>query len=244
VKCRQEAACIAAEVSESTMLQSLTTLLLSASLAAPIAPPADAQTPPAKAPETTTEKATEKPTDKAPQTPPDGKSPAGQTPDKPAPKPATVVGPNDMLHVKPQEGLPREKFKMFGEEFDCELCLDTDSRNAGMGARTEFPRNSAMIFVHPFPGLLNYWMKDCLIDMDMVMVDSQGVVCATHEAVREKLRTKDETLEAYHNRLHRYSSYRRAKYVVEFAPGTVARLKAKPGQKLDIDWKALDRRAK
>lgn len=227
------------------MLQPLTTLLLSASLAAPIAPPTNAPTPPAKAPatttETTTEKTAEKPTDK---TPADTKSPAQQSPDKPAPKPATIVGPNDMLHVKPQEGLPREKFTMFGEVFDCELCLDTDSRNAGMGARTEFPRNAAMIFVHPFPGLLNYWMKDCLIDMDMVMVDSQGVVCATHEAVREKLRTKDESLEAYHNRLHRYSSYRRAKYVVEFAPGTVARLKAKPGQKLDIDWKALDRRAK
>ena len=163
--------------------------------------------------------------------------------DKPAPKPPTVVTANDVLHVQPQKNLPRQKFKIFGEEYDCELCLDVVSRDAGMGARTEFPAGTAMIFVHSRPQLLSYWMKDCLIDMDMVMVDSDGIICATHEAVREKLRAKQESLEAYHDRLRRYISTRPAKYVIELPAGTLARLKPRLGQYIDIDWKSLDRRA-
>ena len=138
----------------------------------------------------------------------------------------------------------RQKFTFFGEEFDCELCLDQTSRNTGMGARTEFPDGTAMIFVHPNPTLLNYWMKDCLIDMDMVMVDDTGIISALHEGVREKLRTKQESLREYEDRLRRYSSYRRAKYVIEFPAGTIARLKPKQGQRIAIDWKSLDSRAK
>ena len=148
------------------------------------------------------------------------------------------------MHVTPQTGLVRQKFTFFGEEFDCELCLDQTSRNTGMGARTEFPDGTAMIFVHPNPTLLNYWMKDCLIDMDMVMVDDTGIISALHEGVREKLRTKQESLREYEDRLRRYSSYRRAKYVIEFPAGTIARLKPKQGQRIAIDWKSLDARAK
>jgi uncharacterized membrane protein (UPF0127 family) len=113
-----------------------------------------------------------------------------------------------------------------------------------MGARTEFPAGTAMIFVHPRPALLNFWMKDCLIDMDMVMVDENGVICALHEAVRERLRSKGESLQDYEDRLRRYSSNRRAKYVVEFPSGTIARLKPQLGQRIAIDWKSLDARAK
>ncbi len=211
----------------------LATLLPLMQAPAPATPPT---TPPTTSP-------TEAPKDSAPKpaTPPATPTDA---PQKPAPKPPTLVTANDVLHVTPQTGLVRQKFTFFGEEFDCELCLDQTSRNTGMGARTEFPDGTAMIFVHPNPTLLNYWMKDCLIDMDMVMVDDTGIISALHEGVREKLRTKQESLREYEDRLRRYSSYRRAKYVIEFPAGTIARLKPKQGQRIAIDWKSLDARAK
>jgi len=159
-------------------------------------------------------------------------------------KPPTVPGPNDVLHVAAQKDLPRATYKLFGEEFDCELCLEPVSREIGMGARTEFPEGTAMIFVHPAPTNLSYWMKDCLIDMDMVMVDRDGFICALHEATREPLRRREETLETYQNRLRRYLSIRRAQYVIEFPSGTIARLKPALGHRVDIDWKALAARAK
>jgi uncharacterized membrane protein (UPF0127 family) len=209
----------------------LATLLPLMQAPAPATPPTTPTTPPTEAPK--------------PATPP-AAPPATQAgaPQNPAPKPPTPVTANDVLHVTPQTGLARQKFTFFGEEFDCELCLDQTSRNTGMGARTEFPDGTAMIFVHPNPTLLNYWMKDCLIDMDMVMVDDTGIISALHEGVREKLRTKQESLREYEDRLRRYSSYRRAKYVIEFPAGTIARLKPKQGQRIAIDWKSLDSRAK
>jgi uncharacterized membrane protein (UPF0127 family) len=205
------------------------TLLLAALL---LAPPTTGGTQPAGAP---AEKAPQKEPEKAPDKP--------SAPKPPEPKPPTTVTDNDVLHVKPQQGLPRQKYTLFGEQFDCELCLNVDTRNAGMGARTEFPKGTAMIFVHTEPSMLSYWMKDCLIDMDMVMVDARGIICALHEAEREKLRTRDEPLQHYHDRLRRYGSNRRAQFVIEFPPGTVARLKPRLGQRVDIDWKALEARA-
>lgn len=194
--------------------------------------------------------------------PPPASAPAAPAPDakqapkegeKSAPKddaaarkpwPPTVPTDDDILHVKPQEGLPVETYSFFGEEFRCELCLDEDSRSAGMGARSEFPEGTAMIFVHPRPRLLHYWMKDCLIELDIVYVDANGRIATMYEARRERLRRKTETLEAYEARLPRYSSKRQVKYVIELPAGTVARLKPKVGERVPIDWRALDARAK
>ncbi len=156
----------------------------------------------------------------------------------PAPKAETV------LHCKAQTNLPREKFKFFDQEWDCELCLNDTSRRTGLGAREEFPAGTAMIFVHPTSSLLSFWMKDCLVDMDMVFVDETGKISATHEAKKQPLRLKSQSLAVYESGLVRYGSNRRAKYVIELPAGSIAKAKPALGQKVDIDWAALDKRAK
>lgn len=179
---------------------------------------------------------------------------AGDPPAKPeapkqadTPKPAqapTVVRPDNVLHCTAQTGIPREKLKFFGEEWSTELCLDETSRATGMGARTEFPPNTAMLFAYSKPDLLSFWMKDCLIDMDMVFVDAEGKISALHEAKRQPLRTRGQSLDAYESGLKRYSSNRRAKYCVELPAGTIKRLKPSLGQKIQIDWASIDSRTK
>ena len=62
---------------------------------------------------------------------PDAK-PDGKPATKPAAKPATVPGPDDVLHAGPQKDLPRRTFTLFGQSFDCELCLEPASRDIGM----------------------------------------------------------------------------------------------------------------
>ena len=163
--------------------------------------------------------------------------------DKPVQAP-TVVRPDNVLHCTAQTGLPREKLKFFGEEWNTELCLDETSRATGMGARTEFPPNTAMLFAYSKPDLLSFWMKDCLIDMDMVFVDAEGKISALHEAKRQPLRTRGQSLDAYESGLKRYSSNRRAKYCIELPAGTIKRLKPSLGQKIEIDWASIDARAK
>lgn len=156
----------------------------------------------------------------------------------------TVVRPDNVLHCAPQKDLPREKLKFLGEEWNTELCLDDASRATGMGARTEFPAGTAMLFVYPQASLLSFWMKDCLIDMDMVFVDAEGKISATHEAKRQPLRKRGQTLEAYEGGLKRYGSNRRAQFCIELPAGSLKRLKPALGTKIDLDWKALAARAK
>jgi len=163
--------------------------------------------------------------------------------DKPVQAP-TVVRPDNVLHCTAQTGIPREKLKFFGEEWNTELCLDETSRATGMGARTDFPLNTAMLFAYSKPDLLSFWMKDCLIDMDMVFVDAEGKISALHEAKRQPLRTRGQSLDAYESGLKRYSSNRRAKYCIELPAGTIKRLKPSLGQKIEIDWASIDARAK
>ena len=165
-------------------------------------------------------------------------------PVKSKPAPPAQKREEAVLHCTAQKDLPRQKFTFFGEEWNCELCFDDTTRAIGMGAREEFPAGTAMIFVYPRAQMLSFWMKDCFIDLDMVFVDGDGKICATHAAKKQLLRSKGQTLEGYEAGLVRYGSNRRAKYCIELPAGTVARLKPTLGQKIDIDWASLDKRAK
>lgn len=191
--------------------------------------------------------AVDPPKDAPAKEPPAKETPAADTAkpgDAPAAAPPTVVRSDNVLHCTAQKDLPREKLRFLGEEWNTELCLDDASRSTGMGARTEFPAGTAMLFVYPQASLLSFWMKDCLIDMDMVFVDAQGVISGTHEAKRQPLRKRGQTLEVYETSLKRYSSNRRAQFCIELPAGSLKRLKPALGTKIDLDWKAIAARAK
>ncbi len=194
---------------------------------------------------------TDKPTSNAPSAPADNSKPATEkdgtsatTAKTAAEKPPTVPTDDNIVEAHAQKDLPTQRVVLFGESFDAELCLDQATRANGMGARDRFPAGTAMIFVHPRPIMLNYWMKDCFIDMDMIFVDGQGRVAAFYEATREPLRTKSETVERYESRLYRYSSRRPAQFVIEVPPGSIKRMKPALGQQIQLDWASLAKRAK
>jgi uncharacterized membrane protein (UPF0127 family) len=210
---------------------------------APKAPstPAGAQSPAAPKPPETKPDA---PKSEAPKSDaPKSDAPKSDAP-KSAQKPATVPTKDDILEATPRTDLPRERIVLLGEQFDAELCFDEASRATGMGGRSEFPAGTAMIFVHPRAIMLNYWMKDCLIDMDMIFVDSRGRITAIHEATREKLRSTGETKTRYENRLYLYSSRSPAQFVIELPAGSLKRLKPMVGQQLGLDWARYAQRAK
>lgn len=194
------------------------------------------------------------PSGETPKTAPQDGAPAAAPPSSPKPpaskpaaakqKPATVPTQDDVVDAKPRTDLPKERIVLLGEQFDTEFCFDEASRATGMGGRSEFPEGTAMIFVHPRAIMLNYWMKDCLIDLDMIFVDAKGRVTAIHEASREKLRTKGETRERYESRLYLYGSRSPAQFVIELPAGSVKRLKPMVGQQLGLDWARYAQRAK
>lgn len=122
-----------------------------------------------------------------------------------------------------------------GETFLMELALDEPSRQRGLGGRRSLDRDRGMLFAHPKPEILGYWMKDCFIDLDIVYVDAMGRVTATHRMKKEPPRSPGESLVDYHRRLPSYSSRRSAVLVLEFASGTLDRLDLRMGEQLDLD---------
>jgi uncharacterized membrane protein (UPF0127 family) len=188
------------------------------------------------------------PADETPKTPGQESAPAPAAPSQKSPvakqKPATVPGKDDVVDAKPRTDLPKERIVLLGEQFDAEFCFDEASRATGMGGRSEFPAGTAMIFVHPRAIMLNYWMKDCLIDLDMIFVDAKGRVTAVHEAARERLRTTGETRDRYESRLYLYGSRSPAQFVIELPAGSLKRLKPMVGQQLGLDWARYAQRSK
>lgn len=132
-------------------------------------------------------------------------------------------------------GLPIETIKVVGESFETEIAADNASRMKGLGGRTTIGRNEAMLFVFPVSGPLGFWMKDCVMDIDIAFLDRNGVITATHTMKREAPRGAAESEEQYESRLQRYHSDADAMYGFEFLPGTVERLGLKPGQTIRLD---------
>lgn len=132
-------------------------------------------------------------------------------------------------------GLPIETIKVAGESFETEIAADAPSRTKGLGGRTSIGRNEAMLFVFPVSANLVFWMKDCLMDIDIAFLDRTGKVTAVHTMKKEPPRRADETEEQYEARLVRYGAGGDALYAFEFASGTLERLGVKPGQTIQLD---------
>jgi uncharacterized protein len=146
-----------------------------------------------------------------------------------------VAPPREGELPRSPAGLPMLPIEVKGEKFLMELALDEPSRQRGLGGRRSLDPDRGMLFAHPRPEILGYWMKGCFIDLDMVYVDAMGKVTATHRMKKEPPRKPGESLYDYQRRLPSYSSRRSAVLALEFAPGTLDRLDLRMGEQLDLD---------
>jgi uncharacterized membrane protein (UPF0127 family) len=139
-----------------------------------------------------------------------------------------------------------------GKDFHLELALDPETRFHGLSGRTFIEPDGGMLFAFPSPLDLSFVMRDCPIPIDIVFIDSTGRITAMHEMTPEPPRTEDEkvmdpatgTNTHYEDRLKKYPSRFDAQFVIEVAGGTLKTLPLKAGDKVDLDVKALKRRAK
>ena len=136
-------------------------------------------------------------------------------------------------------GMPVIELVVAGERFALEIAATAARRELGMGNRARFPKGSGMLFVHPTASLRSYWMKNCLFDIDLAYLNDNGVIVAVHEMKAEPQRRPSESTLQYTNRLKKYLSAKPAQYALEFVPGTIQRLKLKPGQTIPLPRKAL-----
>lgn len=131
-----------------------------------------------------------------------------------------------------------------GKSFACKVAADMATREMGMGKATSVGPDEGMIFAFPDAQPRRFWMRRCVIDLDIAFIDPFGFVTAVHTMPKEELQRADETEEQYLARLKGYPSGAPAQFALEVAPGTLAPLGIRQGSRIEFDRDTLKRIAK
>jgi hypothetical protein len=122
-----------------------------------------------------------------------------------------------------------------GEHFWLEVAADNATRSLGLSGRESIATDGGMIFAFPKARTRSFFMRDCVIPIDIVFLDSAGVITATYTMVPEEPRGDSESKAAYEQRLARYSSQSRSQYAIELRAGTIKRLGLQQGGRVNLD---------
>lgn len=126
-----------------------------------------------------------------------------------------------------------------GKTFQCKLAITQATREKGMGGVPSIGPDEGMLFAFPDAATRNFWMRGCVIDLDIAFIDPFGFVTAVHTMPKEPLQAEGESESAYQSRLKLYPSLAPAQYALEVAPGTLGPLGVKRGTRIDFDRNAL-----
>lgn len=107
-----------------------------------------------------------------------------------------------------------------------EVAENDTEREEGLMNRTELGKNEGMLFVFPQEDERTFWMKNTLIPLDIIYLDSEKTVVDVDTAYPEP-NTSEENLT-------RYPSERPAKYVVEVNAGFAENNSIRKGSK--VKW--------
>lgn len=115
-------------------------------------------------------------------------------------------------------------------DFRVEVAASASSRATGLMNRKSLAEGRGMIFIFPQPKEIMMWMKDTLIPLDMLFIDTSGRVIR----IAENVKPMDETI---------IPSRGLSAYVLEIAGGEAKRLNLSPGDTVSgpaIEFKAAD----
>jgi len=100
--------------------------------------------------------------------------------------------------------------------YQLEIANTILAKAKGLGSRTNLCSNCGMIFVFNYETSLPFWMKDTLIPLDMIWLNSQGKVVSIKTAAPEPGKSSNQ-LKIYQNDLP-------AKYVIELNAGDAQKI--------------------
>ena len=130
-----------------------------------------------------------------------------------------------------------------GRTFTCRLAINEAARDQGLGGVASLGPNEGMIFAFPDSEPHNFWMRRCIMDLDIAFIDPLGIVTAVHTMKAEELQRPDESEADYFARLKKYPSLAPAQFVLEVAPGTLEPLGVRRGSRIEFDRDLLKRLA-
>lgn len=132
-----------------------------------------------------------------------------------------------------------ERVEIGGRTFLLELVADPKTREKGLGDRESIPEDGGMLFSFPDSSVRQFVMRDCLVPIDIIFLDADGLVVAMHHMPLDEPRREDENDVQYERRLKRYSSRFNARYAIEIRGGLLEELDLRTGQQIPLDTKRL-----
>ncbi|MDW7740544.1 MAG: DUF192 domain-containing protein [Bacillota bacterium] len=118
-----------------------------------------------------------------------------------------------------------------GVEFTLELALTPEQRSTGLMWRESIGESEGMLFVfpdeEPFPTEVSFWMKNCLVPIDVIFINRKGIITAIHEMEPPLPGTPDEELATYPSRGP-------IQYAIEIRGGMAAELGLRVGNAIEL----------
>jgi len=131
------------------------------------------------------------------------------------------------------DGTPTHlKVELAGKRFNLELALTDEQISTGLMHRESLAADGGMLFVFPDEDYRYFWMKNCLIDLDILYLDKSGLIFHITRMVAPERGTRDRDLE-------HYPSFSPAQFAIELAAGTADNLGIEVGQRVDLPLERL-----
>lgn len=108
---------------------------------------------------------------------------------------------------------------------DAEIAENNDERNRGLMYRDQMELNQGMLFIFPYEAMQAFWMKNTILSLDMLFVNSKREIVTIHKNTTPYAETS-------------YPSSAAAQYVVEVNAGFVDRYGIREGFR--INWIRAD----
>ena len=151
---------------------------------------------------------------------------------------AGAIGQDDQEADAPKK-IPKEIIVIGDETFKLEVAANEKLRAKGLMNRKKIDDDGGMIFIYKRTRVRSFWMKNCLVDIDLLYLDGRGRIVSMHKMKKESLRGENESVIDYERRLKRYPSRRPAQFIIELKAGSIDRLKPKVGETIELDLPKL-----
>ena len=114
-----------------------------------------------------------------------------------------------------------------GGDVICEIADDWERRAAGLSARSAVPAGTGMVFLYSEPDVRGFWMKGCLVALDIAYLRDDGTVVDVGRMEPPAVGASDDALP-------RFRSSEPVRIVFEVAAGEAANLGVVRGVKLRL----------
>jgi len=120
--------------------------------------------------------------------------------------------------------LPTETITLADQTFTVELAYTRSNRRQGLMFRKELSADRGMLFIFNKARPRSFYMKNCLIDLDIIFLDGQGKIVSMHHMKRPL----PDTI------LATYPSGEPAQYALELPAKTIEKLEFWTGQTVQL----------